>query len=191
MSAAMSAIPSFEITVASVEFRETERRLNEWGRAARQYAQALGLPTSSGISRMIEQVQTHGRLSRDVRKPLKRSKLIKGTKAVPGNPNADAKAVSREIRHSEPETAPAKETFGMRLSKVHWEAAVLQVEDAVKRLDKDEQKTISRSYRFGQSDRDASLELRMPKERYRNMREAAVIRIGERLAEHGAFRHIG
>lgn len=184
MSAAMAAIPSFEITVDSPEFRETERRLKEWGRAARQYAEALGLPTSSGIAKMIEHVKVHEQLLKGTRKPLKRSKLVKADK------NADAIAVSREIRHSEPERIVSKPTFSMRLSKVNWDAAVLQVEDAVKRLDKDEQKTISRAYRYDQSDHGASRELRMPKQRFQDMREAAVIRVGEFLAERGGFRHI-
>lgn len=124
---AVVALPIFEIRVGSPEFREAERRLNEWGRAARQYAQALGLPTSSGIARMIEHVKVHEQLRKGV-KPLKRSKLIKA------NPNADAIAVSREIRHSEVEPIPARESFSMRLSKVSWEAAVIQVEDAVKQI---------------------------------------------------------
>jgi hypothetical protein len=172
-----------EIVVGSPEFKETERRLNEWGRAARQYAQALGLPTSSGIARMIEHVKVHEQLRKGV-KPLKRSKLVKA------DPNADAVLVSREIRHSEPQHIEAKESFSIRLSKVQWDAAVIQVEDAVKALDKDSQKAIYRSYRFGQPDRDAAQDLKMPKERYRDWREAAVIRVAERLAERGAFRHI-
>lgn len=172
-----------EILVGGPEFKETERRLQEWGRAARQYAQALGLPTSSGISRMIEKVKVHEQLRRGV-KPLKRSKLIRA------NPNADAKAVSLEIRHSETPIIHAKESFSVRLSKVAWDASVLQVEDAVKNLDKDWQKAIFRSYRFGQPDRDAARELRVPKERYRDIRESAVIRVAEILADHNAFRHI-
>jgi hypothetical protein len=180
---AVMVLASFEVTVGSPEFKETEKRLNEWGRAARQWAQALGLPTSSGIARMIEHVKVHEQLRRGV-KPLKRSKLAKA------DPNADAVAVSREIRHSEPETIHAKETFSLRLSKVQWDTAVIQVEDAVKRLDKDEQKTLYRSYRFGQPDRQAAQELRMPKQRYQEIREAAVIRVAGVLADCGAFRHI-
>ena len=181
----MAAIPSFEILVDSPEFRETERRLNEWGRAVRQYAQALGLPTSSGIARMIEHVKVHEQLRKGVRKPLKRSKLVKADK------NADAQAVSLEIRHSEKEpNVGGKPTFSMHASKVHWESSVLQVEDAVKRLEADQLKVIWRSYRFGQADRFAAQELRVPKERYEERRQQAVIRVGEMLAEKGAFRHI-
>lgn len=176
-------VETFDILVGSPAFRETERRLNEWGRAARQYAQELGFPTSSGIARMIEHVKVHERSQRGV-KPLKRSKLVKADK------NADAQAVSLEIRHSEKPIQSGKETMSIRLSKVTWDAAVLQVEDAVTRLDKDDQKAIYRSYRFGQPDRQAAQELRMPKERYQDWREAAVIRVAERLAERGAFRHI-
>lgn len=184
MAATMSEVlEAVEIRVGSPPFKETERRLQDWGRAARQYAQALGLPTSSGIARMIEHVKVHEQLRKGV-KPLKRSKLIKA------DPNADAEAVSLEIRHSEKAPIVARETMSIRLSKVQWEAAVLQVEDAVKRLDKDQQKAINRSYRFGQPDRDAAIELRMPKERYKDWRESAVIRVAEILAERGAFRHI-
>lgn len=183
MSAVM-AVP-LEIRVGSPAFKETERRLNQWGLAARRYAQALGLPTSSGIARMIEHVKVHEQLGKGTRKPLKRSKLVKA------DPNADAQAVSLEIRHSEKEpNVNGRPTFCLHLEKVSWEAAVLQVEDAVKRLDKDYQKPIYRTYRFGQCDRDASLELRMPKEKYQDWREAAVILVAERLAERGAFRHI-
>lgn len=186
MSAAMASIPTFEIVVDSPAFKETERRLSEWGRAARQYAQALGLPTSSGIARLIEHVKVNEQLRKGVRKPLKRSKLVQADR------NADAQAVSLEIRHSE--RAPnvtGKPTFSMRLSKVQWDASVIQVEDVVKRLDKDDQKPIWRSYRFGQCDKEASRELRMPKQRYQDWREAAVIRVAEMLADQGAFRHIG
>lgn len=179
----MAAEVMAEILVGGPEFKETERRLQEWGRAARQYAQALGLPTSSGIARMIEQVKVHEQLRKGVR-PLKRSKLVQADR------NADAKAVSLEIRHSEVDHIPARESFSMRLSKVTWDAAVLQVEDAVKKLDTDWYKAIFRSYRFGQPDRDAARELRMPKERYRDIRESAVIRVAEILADHNAFRHI-
>ena len=182
MSAVM-AIVALDFSVGSPAFKETERRLNAWGRAARQYAQALGLPTSSGIARMIEHVKVHEQLRRGV-KPLKRSKLIKA------NPNADAVAVSLEIRHSEKEPMAKKESFSMRLSKVQWDAAVIQVEDAVKRLAKDAQKAIYRSYRFGQCDRDASIELRMPIEKYQDWRESAVQRVAEVLAGQGAFRYI-
>jgi hypothetical protein len=78
----------------------------------------------------------------------------------------------------------------MRLSKVSWDASVIQVEDVVKRLDKDDQKPIFRSYRFGQCDKDASRELRMPKQKYQDWREAAVIRVAEMPADRGVFRHI-
>lgn len=182
MSAVATAIV-VDFSVGSPAYKETERRLNEWGRAARQYAQALGLPTSSGISRMIDHVKVHEQLRRGV-KPLKRSKLVQS------DPNADAELVSREIRHSEKEPIPAKESFSLRLSKVQWDSAVIQVEEAVKRLDKDEQKTIYRSYRFGQADRFAAREMRIPRERYEAWREAAVQRVAEILADRGSFRHI-
>jgi hypothetical protein len=172
-----------DFAVGGTVFKETEKRLQEWGRAARQWAQALGLPTSSGIARMIEHVKVHEQLRKGV-KPLKRSKLVKA------DPNADAEEVSREIRHSEPQQIHGKESFSLRVSRIQWDTAVVQVEDAVKKLDKDWQKTIYRSYRYGQADREAAQELRMPKDRYRDMRESAVIRIAEILAERGAFRYI-
>lgn len=173
---AVIAVGSLEILVGSPAYKEAERRLLEWGRETRQKAQALGYPTSSGLARMIEQVKVHEQLRKGVRKPLKRSKLVKA------DPNADAKAVSLEIRHSDTEKVIGKDTFSMRLSKVQFSASALTVEEIVKRLDNDEQRTLQRSYLFGQEDRRAAQELRMPKERYRNARESAVINVAQRLA---------
>jgi hypothetical protein len=176
MSAIMSEV-AVEISVNGPLFRETERRLDEWGRASRLTAQAIGYPTSSGISRMIEQVKVYDQLRKGVRKPLKRSRLIKADK------NADAKAVSLELRHADPEqSADGKESLSMRLAKVEFSSAVLQVENIVNALENWMQKTLRRSYLFGQPDKEASQDLRMPKERYRDQRETAVISVAEKLA---------
>lgn len=81
------------------------------------------------------------------------------------------------------ETARGKETVSFRppaIGPVPGE--IMSVDAAIAKLPKWAETTIWRSYRYGQPDRRACQDLRMPKAAYRAQRESAVLQVAEILA---------
>ena len=81
-------------------FERTEQRLNEWGYACRENSKSLGLPTISGIARMIDHVRRQDRLEKTARKKALR-KARKAWKA--GDPATDSKLVAEELGYTDKE----------------------------------------------------------------------------------------
>ena len=160
-------------------FERTERRLNEWGHTCRNNSDALSLPTVSGIARMIDHVRAQDKKEKRARKKA----LRRARKAWrSGDEPTDAKLVAEELGYTEKGlTANGKEKrahqdIGMRISSND-----LQVDHVVSQLPKWAKKCVFLSYMYGQPDRIAAADLRMPVGEYSQRRRAAVERVAERL----------
>lgn len=161
-------------------FAYTERRLNEWGFACRENSKALGLPTISGIARMIDHVRAQDRDEKKARHQALR-KARKAWRA--GDDATDAKLVAEELGYADKDvTAQGKEKRIYRELHLRIGSNDMQIDATVAKLPKWMKATIIRSYRYGQPDRNAAQDLRIPKGTYRLRRVAAVEHLAELLS---------
>lgn len=149
-------------------FEQAERRLTEWGLACRRESDRLGLPRISSIQVMIEHVRREDRLARGVRR--KRIKSI------------EAREKAGKL------TAQGKQTKVARKPTPVINSAVLEVDAIVARLPGWMQAPIIRRYLYGQPDRLACRDLKLPKEDYRLRCKAAVEYVAESLVRKQAVR---
>ena len=175
----MSGVISLVSMEQTEVIEETERRLNEWGLACREGSQALGLPTISGISRMIEHVRAQERLQKGVQKKA----LRRARKAwKQGNPPIDAKSVAVELGYADSDmTAKGKQKKTFREINIQLNSDVAQIDSVVSKLPGWMKQTVFRSYMYRQPDRRAAQDLRLPKDTYRLRRIAALEYVGDRL----------
>ena len=160
-------------------FERTEQRLNEWGYACRENSKSLGLPTISGIARMIDHVRRQDRLEKTARKKALR-KSRKAWKA--GDPATDSKLVAEELGYADKELTARGTQKKSSIGVVSGlDSRTLKVDATISRLPKWMQATIKRSYQFNQPDRRAAQDLRIPKSVYRLRRIAAVQLLAELL----------
>ena len=164
----------------TLTFERTEQRLNEWGSGCRETSNALGLPTISGIARMIDHVRRQDREEKIVRRGI----LRKARKAwKQGDPPVDSKLVSEELGYTDKGlTAKGKEKGVYHELNLRISSTDLQVDFAVAKLPGWAKKCIFRSYMYGQPDRNAAQDLRMPKDTYRLRRIAAVEQVADLLS---------
>lgn len=145
---------------------DTESMLVQWGRWANRMAHMLGYPKHSSIARMAEEVEVHGKAHKT---------------PVRGADDAERKAVSRGW--VEPRlTARGKQKRSMRPMEIgDVPADVWRVEIAVAKLPGFLAACAHRTYRYGQPDRKAAQDLKIPKGIYRARREMMVAQVAERL----------
>ena len=129
-------------------------RLSEWGRGCRGESVRLGLPRISQIQVMIDYVLREERLARGVKR-----KRLRQTQAV------------RESKPAQRNKVPM------------MSSQVLEVDHIVANLPTWMRTVLIRSYLYGQPDKTAAQDLRMPKWMYRNARLAAEEEVGLRLAK--------
>ncbi len=171
---------------STASFERTEQRLNEWGTSCRENAEALGMPTISGIARMIAHVQAetaHDKEQARLQKKAIRKAVREARKAwKEGDPPIDSKLIAEELGYAEHSlSAQGKETKRHAVSEVKVGSNDLKVDYIVANLPNWMHKTIVRSYQYGQPDRCAAQDLRVPKMTYRLRRIAAVEYVAERL----------
>lgn len=161
-------------------FKRTEQRLKEWGTSCRDNTEALGLPTISGIARMIDHVRAQDREEKTARKQV----LRKARKAWRhGDKDIDAKLVAEELGYTEKDlTAKGKEKSVYHALSLRICSNDMQVDFTIKKLPKWAQNTIIRSYMYGQPDRIEAQNMRIPKDTYRLRRIAAVEYLAELLS---------
>ena len=164
----------------SSTFERTERRLNQWGAGCRQNANALGLPTISGIARMIDHVRAQDREEKKVRHQALR-KARKAWRA--GDGATDAKLVAEQLGYADKDvTAKGKEKRIYRELGLRVSSDDLQIDFIVSKLSDWAKKCIFRSYMYGRSDGNAAQDLRIPKGTYRLRRIAAVEQVAGLLS---------
>lgn len=161
-------------------FDRTERRLNEWGAACRENSNALGLPTISGIARMIDHVRAQDLEEKEVRKQA----LRKSRKAwKEGDDATDSKLVAEELGYAEKDlTAKGKENRVYQELHLQICSNDMQIDFTVAKLNSWMKIAIIRSYCYGQPDRNVAQDLRIPKGTYRLRRIAAVEHLAELLS---------
>jgi DNA-directed RNA polymerase specialized sigma24 family protein len=140
-------------------FEEAERRLIEWGLSCRRESDRLGLPRISGIQQLIDHVRREDRLARGVRR--RKLKTVE----------------EREGKL----TARGKQTRVARKPTPIVNSAVLEVDAVVAKLPGWMQATVIRRYLYGQPDRLACRDLKLPKEVYRMRCNAAIECVSVRL----------
>jgi hypothetical protein len=146
-----------------------EAVLYRWGDECRRAANELGLPTSSGISRMIEQQKVfEGR-----RRGVRRSKI---------------RLVPKPGELEKPEiTARGTATRSFKpLSITMLSSAVVQIDAVIAQSPGWVQKTVKLSYLFLVRDSKAAEQLRIRRTAYTEQRAAAVEYVAERLALRAA-----
>ena len=187
------------VEVQSDAFRETEKMLYAWGDESRERASELGLPITSGISRMIEQQRVFDQKKRDVRRRKPEStptKLRDGTAAklcACGRVYVEGECVIAEQSvcprcHHDPR-APEAESHGtetrsfrpLTLRAVSSTTAI--IEEIVRVAPNDTQKMLKRKYLFRQRDYKAAQELKVTKARYREMIECALEYVTDEIAK--------
>ena len=163
----------------SSAFERAEQRLNEWGASCRENVSSLGLPTISGIARMIDHVRTQDREEKKVR----RQALRKARKAWRhGDTATDSKLVAEELGYTEKGlTANGKGKGGYRELSMQVSSSDLQVDFVISKLPEWERQAVFRSYMYHQPDRNAAQDLRIPKATYRLRRIAAVEHVSRLL----------
>ena len=172
-------------------FEKTEKELNDWGSACRRNSEELGLPTISGIARMISHVQAQ--TAHDQKQALKQKKAIR--KAVrqarkawkEGDPPVDSKLIAEGLGYAEHSlTAQGKETKNtgvVVLAKMQLDSRSARVDAVVSQLPKWANTCIVRSYKFGQKDRHASDDMHMRIGEYSQRRRAAVEQVALKLKQ--------
>ncbi len=135
----------------AVSIGDVEALVARWGMWARRHTERLGLPSSSSICRMIEQSMVFDR---------KRKKH---------NPEKQLTAWGRQTRV----------VTALKIGYV--EPDIMAVDRIVSRLPNRYKKAIYRRYMYLQPDRIAAKQLRIERETYTGMVEAAVEYIAEKL----------
>lgn len=145
---------------------EVQRLLVQWGIACRRESARLCLPRISQIQVMIEHVRRETRLRKGARK--KRLKPVQKPDRAYGEPRRKptAKGVQTPTKH-EP--------------SVVFNSTVMEVDHEIASMPDWMQSALIRTYLYGQADRKACQDLRVPKEVYRMRRLAAEEYLGERL----------
>lgn len=146
-----------------------EMRLTQWGLACRRESDRLGLPRISGIQQLIDHVRREDAKSRSGRKQRVRKDRARGEPVY--------------IR-----TAQGTETQVARRAAPVINSAALEVDAIVARLPGWMQAPIIRRYLYGQPDRLACRDLKLPKEDYRLRCKAAVEYVAESLVRKQAVR---
>jgi hypothetical protein len=168
--------------IASDVFRETERRLNDWGMACRRESHARGRSFTS-LADSAEYLREQERKRRGVRR---RALRLKKRAAAEGGPPLDTKEAAEERGFIDRElTAKGKQLYSMHALKVHFSAAVAQVDEIIRGMPGWMQKPIHRTYRYTpqQPFRIAAGELRMDEDHYRSQWRAAVKYVAAKLAQ--------
>jgi hypothetical protein len=164
------------------DFKETERRLQEWGDETERYARAIGLPSMSSIARMIAHVRREERLhpvtarKRQLR-AKRRASLRGGPRLLP-----EEAAELKGFRDQEL-TARGKQKLSMHEQPTSFSSAVMQVEVIVRALPGWMKAVIYRTYKYRQPHRIAAKELRLDVADYRSRWRAGVWQVAEKLAE--------
>jgi len=193
---------------SSAEFEETERRLVEWGMVCGTLAEKLGVEKSTSAATMLETVQNQMRVFERQRKGVKKSatsaagrrecldcghvrvwsrwgKKVGGTWQPAACPNCGSGMWrEREL------TARGRQTPSFTELTEALSSEVMEIDNAVARLPfKWMRVAIHRSYRFGQTDKEACQDLRMTRSAYRQRRVAAVEMIALMLSERRGRLH--
>jgi hypothetical protein len=130
-------------------------RLTEWGAACRTESERLSLPQISQIQVMIDHVRLEDRLHKGVR----RRRMVERV------------------------TAKGKQTKAARKPTPIINSKVLEVDYIIAKMPGWMQSILIRAYLYGQPDRRACQDLRMPKEVYRLRRLAAEEYVETHLAK--------
>ena len=162
---------------------DTERELRYWGRACRNKSEALGIPTISGLAqcKRIAHIRAQTRKQKGVR----REKLRAARKAwKTGDDHIDAKLIAIELGYYDPEeTAKGKQKRTFIEPCLQLNNVAAQIDAIVSGLANWAQKCIRRSYQYGQADRLAANDLRMPVGDYTHRRRAAIEMVAAKLTE--------
>ncbi len=160
---------------------DTERDLTYWGWACRKNSEALGSPTISGLAATIANIRAQTRKQKGVR----RKKLRAARKAwEKGNRPIDAKLIAIELGFAETEpTAKGKQKQTFIEPQLQLNNVVAHIDAIVASLASWAQKCIYRSYLYGQADRFAADDLRMPVGDYTHRRRAAIEMVAAKRIE--------
>ena len=160
---------------------DTERDLTYWGWACRKNSETLGLPTISGLAQTIAHIRAQTRKQKGVR----RNKLRGARKALKraGLP-IDAKLIAIELGFADPEpTAKGKQKQTFIEPRLQLNSVAAQIDAIVGDLANWAQMCIRRSYQYGQADRFAAEDLRMPVGEYAQRRRAAIEMVAAKRIE--------
>lgn len=160
---------------------DTERDLKYWGWACRKNSETLGLSSISGLAQTIAHIRAQTRKQKGVR----RKKLHAARKAFkPGDQPIDVKLIAIEFGFADPElTATGKQTQTFFEPRLQLNNVGAQIDAIVGGLADWAQKCIRRSYQYGQADRFAADDLRMPIGEYAQRRRAAVEMVAAKRIE--------
>ena len=144
---------------------QIEQVLYRWGDECRRSSNELGLPSSSGIARMIEQQRIFEGRRRGVKRKPKVALVSKD-----GSPKPILTARGSQTRSFKP------------LSISMLSSAVVQIDAVIAASPGWVQKTVKLSYLYLVRDAKAAEQLRIRRQTYTEQREAAVEYVSERLA---------
>lgn len=192
MSAVMATEP--EVTLSSDAFKRTEQRLEEWAAERARITSSLRVPVLSSMSVMVDYLRREEEPQRIIRSSAPKKKIKRKA--------AEPKYRVRHCRNSEcrriyaaavcpncgqppPElTARGTATIAaLDEQPVGFSHTVAQIDGIIDKLRGDQKAAIYRGYMYRQPDRIAARELKMPRERFTWLREAAVIAVAEKLAQ--------
>ncbi len=160
---------------------DTERDLTYWGWVCRKNSETLGAATISGLAQCIAHIRAQTRKQKDVRR-RKLRKARKGWKT--GDEPIDAKLIAIELGLVDPEqTAKGKQKQAFIEPRLQLNNVAAQIDAIVGGLMGWAQKCIYRSYLYGQADRFAANDLRMPVGDYTMRRRAAIEMVAAKRIE--------
>ena len=166
-----------------LDFKEAERRLEEWGDQTEAYARHVGMASMSSVALVVAHIRRQERLQTNSRKRQlrrkKRASLRGGPKLLP-----EEVAELKGFRDQEL-TARGKQKQSMVDAPMRLSSAVMQVEAIVRALPGWMKGPIYRTYKYGQPHRIAARELRLDLDDYRSRWRAAVLQVAAKLAERG------
>ncbi len=160
---------------------DTERELTDWGWACRKNSEALGLPSISGLAQTIAHIRAQTRKQKGVR----RSKMRAARKALKRDElPIDAKLIAIELGFADSEpTAKGRQKQTFIEPRLELNNVAAQIDAIVGGLANWAQTCIRRSYQYGQADRFAANDLRMPIGEYAQRRRAAVEMVAAKRIE--------
>ena len=160
---------------------DTKRDLTYWGWACRKNSEALGVPTISGLAQTIAHIRAQTKKQKGVR----RKKLRAARKAwKTSDQPIDAKLIAIELGFVDPEqTAKGKQKATFIEPRLQLNNKAAQIDAIVGGLVSWAQKCIYRSYLYGQADRFAANDMRMPVCDYMRRRRAAVEMVAAKVIE--------
>ncbi len=173
------AVPA--TVVRDERLERAEACLEQWGAERQRMTEALGLPRMSTIAVMIERVKVFDKAEGRRHRPKRgRARQCGNCGHVFIGDRCTGCSTPPPVM-----TARGTETRSFKREAIALSSVVAIVDKLVAELPNGQKQAVTRAYLYGQPDRIAARELRIPRYEFTYRREMALERIAARLVDFG------